>query len=315
LDSGRRAVENPPPDGRRVTLARAGALTVMALKKLTVRGVEWEYATGGRGAQAILLFHGAVGGAETMGWLAERFADEYRTIAPTVADVGRLEEVCDAASAILDREHVGRAVVFGGSFGGLVAQAFLRRRPRQVEHLVLLSTGAPNRKLGARNEKLLKALRFLPFPLLRALMKAELSKHLKTPVPPEQAARFADFRRRLDDYFDRKLTKATLLSRVALAADFNLREEYAAPDFDAWPGRVLIVDSDDDPMVSAEDRRRLHATFPRALTCTFEGAGHMILLLRTEELVGVVKAFLKEDYRPPPAAEHCPALGEPAEET
>lgn len=278
----------------------------MPLKKLTVRGVEWEYATGGRGEQTILMFHGAVGGAETMQWLAEALADEYRTIAPTVADVRGLGEVCDAASAILDREHVGRAVVFGGSFGGLVAQAFLKRRRRQVTHLVLLSTGAPNRKLGSRSEKLSKVLRLLPFPLLRALMKAELSRHLNTPVPPEHAPRFADFRRRLDEYFDRRLTKATLVSRVALAADFNTRETYAAADYEDWPGRVLIVDSDDDPMVSAEDRRRLHAVFPRALLCTFEGAGHMIPLLRTEELVGVVKAFLKEDYKPPSAVENCP---------
>ncbi|MDQ3805904.1 MAG: alpha/beta hydrolase [Acidobacteriota bacterium] len=278
----------------------------MPLKKLTVGGVEWEYATGGRGAQTILLFHGAVGGAETMQWLAERFAGEYRTIAPTVADVRRLGEVCDAASAILDREHVGRAVVFGGSFGGLVAQAFLKRRRRQVEHLVLLSTGAPNRKAGSRGEKLLKVLRLLPFPVLRALMKAELAKHLDTPAPPEHAERIADFRRRLDEYFDHRLTKQTLLSRVALAADFNLRETYDAADYEDWPGRVLIVDSDDDPMVSAEDRRRLHDLFPRALLCTFEGAGHMIPLLKTEELVGLVKAFLREDYRPPPAVEHCP---------
>jgi pimeloyl-ACP methyl ester carboxylesterase len=276
------------------------------LKKLTVGGVEWEYATGGRGEQTILLFHGAVGGAETMQWLAERFADEYRTIAPTVADVRQLEKVCDAASAILDREHVGRAVVFGGSFGGLVAQAFLRRRRRQVEHLVLLSAGAPNRQLGSRSEKLLRVFGWLPFPLLRALMKAELSSHLNAPAPPEHAERLADFRRRLDEYFERRLTKQTLLSRVALAADFNLRETYDAADYDDWPGRVLIVDSDDDPMVSAEDRRGLHAVFPRALLCTFEGAGHMIPLLRTEELVGLIKAFLKEDYGPPPAAEHCP---------
>ena len=280
----------------------------MPLKTLNVRGVEWEYATGGRGEQAILLFHGAVGGAETMQWLAENFADEYRTVAPTIADVSRLDEVCDAASAILDREHIGRAVVFGGSFGGLVAQAFLKRRPRQVEHLVLLSTGAPNRRLGARSLRLMKVLRLLPFPVLRAMMKAEFAGHLKTPVPPEHAARVADFRRRLDEYFDRRLTKATLVSRVALAADFNLRETYDAADFADWPGRALIIDSDDDPMVSAEDRRRLHELFPRALTSTFAGAGHMIPLLHTEELIGLVKAFLKEDYKPPSIVEQCPAL-------
>ena len=271
----------------------------MPEKSLNIRGVEWRYVTGGRGEQTVLMFHGAVGGAETMRWLAESFADEYRTIAPTVADVRTLDEVCDAVSAILDREHVGRAAVFGGSFGGLVAQAFLQRHPRQVEHLVLLSTGVPNRAVGARTERMLKLLRLLPFRLSRALLKLEISKHLNTPVPPEMGARVAEFRQRLEEYFDHELTKATLLSRVALSVDFNKNEDYRPEDLAGWPGRVLIVESDDDPMIPPAERRRLREAYPRALVCTFAGAGHLIPLLRLEELVGAVKAFLKEDYSSP----------------
>jgi pimeloyl-ACP methyl ester carboxylesterase len=274
-------------------------------KKLTIKGVEWEYATGGRGPQTILMFHGAVGGAETMRWLAEAFEGEYRTIAPTVAGVRTLEEVCDAASAILDREHVGRAVVFGGSFGGLVAQAFLKRRRAQVEHLILLSTGAPSPALGAKNEKALKFMRFLPFPVMRALMKMELGRHLQAPSP-EDAGRVGDFRERLGHYLDHELTKETFLSRIALSVDFNRRESYGPEDYADWPGRVLLIDSNDDPMIPAAERARLRETYPRALVCTFDGAGHLIPILRREELVGLIRAFLKEDYGPPPDGEHCP---------
>src|SRR5205085_11289555 len=77
----------------------------MTEKKLVINGVEWSYATGGRGRETLLLFHGAVGGAETMRPLAAALEDEYHTVAPTVADVRTLDEVCDAVSAILDREH------------------------------------------------------------------------------------------------------------------------------------------------------------------------------------------------------------------
>lgn len=271
----------------------------MPEKKLVIKGVEWEYATEGRGAQALLMFHGAVGGSETMQWLAAAFADEYRTITPTVADVATLAEVCDAVSAILDREHVGRAIVFGGSFGGLVAQAFFKRRRAQVEDLVLLSTGVPNQKIGARTEWMTKVLRLLPFSLTRGLLKLEISKHLNTPVPEEHAARINEFRQRLDEYFNHKLTKRTLLSRIALSVDFNRNESYAPADHADWPGRVLIIESNDDPMIPAEERRRLREAYPRALVCTFAGAGHMIPLLRLDELVTVVKAFLKEDYSSP----------------
>ncbi|HKG12603.1 MAG TPA: alpha/beta hydrolase [Pyrinomonadaceae bacterium] len=279
----------------------------MPEKSLNINGVEWEYETAGRGREAMLLFHGAVGGAETMRALAEGFADEFRTVAPTVADVNTLDEVCDAVSAILDREHVARAHVFGGSFGGLVAQAFLKRRPAQVETLTLLSTGAPDRKTGTRTARTAKLLRLIPFPLMRALLKLEMSRHLNTPAPPEAAERVAESRRRLEEYFDRKLTKRTLLSRVALSLDFNLGESYSAGGRDAWPGRVLIVESDNDPMIPPAERRRLRDTYPRAFVCTFPGAGHMITLLQPEALNGLVKAFVKEDYSSPSdITDYCP---------
>ena len=47
----------------------------MTEKSLKIKGVEWRYITGGRGEQTLLLFHGAVGGAETMRWLAAAFED------------------------------------------------------------------------------------------------------------------------------------------------------------------------------------------------------------------------------------------------
>ena len=281
----------------------------MTEKKLTIGGVEWEYATGGaRGRQTVLMFHGAVGGAEGLRWLADALGDEYYTVAPTVAPVRTLREVCDAASAILDREHVGRAVVFGGSFGGMVAQAFLKRHRRQVEHLILLSTGAPDPALASRNELALKLTNWLPFWLTRALMKAELSRHLRVPAgaDAEVVARFETLNSRLDDYFDRGLTKEVFRSRILLSVDFCKHESYAPEDYEDWPGRVLLVESDDDPMIDEAARQRLRALYPRALVCAFEGAGHLIPLLRAEELVGLVKAFIKDSYAPPDFGEHCP---------
>ena len=168
-----------------------------------------------------------------------------------------------------------------------------------MQDLVLLSTGAPSPVIGARTAWMTRLMRLLPFSLMRGLMRMEISRHLDTPVPAEYAARVADFRHRLEHYFEHTLTKRTLLSRVALGVDFNRNERYAPDGSADWPGRVLIIESDDDPMIPAEERRRLRETYPRAFVCTFPGAGHMIPLLRLEELVGVVKAFLKEDYSTP----------------
>lgn len=268
-------------------------------KSLKIKGVEWHYVTGGRGEKTILLFDGTFGGVDALRLLADALEDEYRVIRPTAASVKTLTEVCDAASAILDKEHVGRAVVCGGAFGAALAQAFFERRRAQTEDLVLLAARPPDRKTGARSALASKVLRLVPFALVRGLLKTAISQHRRTDIPAEQDRRVAEFRRSYDEHIEHGLTKQTMLTLTALMADFNLNESYAPAAHADWPGRVLIVESDGDPSIPFEERRRLREAYPRALVCTFPDAGHMLPLLRLEELVGVVKAFLKDDYSTP----------------
>ena len=271
-------------------------ITARTEKKLKIGDVEWEYVTDGRGARTVLTFHGAAGGAESLSWLSDALAGEFRTVAVTVADVPSLGRVCDAASAILDREHVARASVYGGSFGGMIAQSFAARYPRQVESLVLLSTGAPDRLVGARDEKLSKLLFRLPFPLVRALLKTWAKARLKLDAPPEATERVRLFRERLEDYFDRRLTKQTAISRAALSVEFNLHGPCDPGDFADFPGGVLIVESADDPLFASDARRRLRELFPRAMVCTFNETGHAISLLHRDELIEVLRFFLRGDH-------------------
>jgi predicted alpha/beta hydrolase family esterase len=74
--------------------------------------------------------------------------------------------------------------------------------------------------------------------------------------------------------------------------DFNSRESYDGEALTGWPGKVLIIESTDDPMINEEERARLRAAYPQAMLCTFEDAGHMIPLLRLEELLEVIRVFL-----------------------
>lgn len=281
----------------------------MQEKRLAIKGVEWHYATGGRGSETILLLHDAFGGGETMQPLAEALAGEYRVVAPTVADVRTLDEACDALSAVLDREHVARAHVFGCHFGAMIAQAFLKRRWRQVENVVLLGAQAPERAAGERERKTLRMMRLLPFRLTRAQLRLDTLRQLDAPAPPEVSARVSEFKRQLADYFDHALTKETLLARVALGVDFNRGEVYNSDGQEGWAGRALIIESSDDTSTPPDARRRLRETYPRALVCTLAGAGRLTPLLMLEELAEVVRAFLKEDYKSPAELEACAVEG------
>ena len=268
----------------------------MEKKTIVTDNVEWEYLVGGMGRRAILMFHGAVGGAESMQLIAGAFTDEYRIIAPTIANVQSLGQMCSAVRAILDREEVGKVIVFGGSFGGAMAQAFFGRYRESVEHLILLSTGAPDRRRGAISEKAVKLLALLPFSFVRALMKMELSRHLRAPASSaaEVAERVRLFKDRLDEYLTHQLTKELFLSRMKLFIEFAKNEAYRAEDSGGWPGRMLIIESTDDPMINEKERRRLKALYPQAAVYTFSGTGHLIPLLKLDEMVGAIKNHLNE---------------------
>jgi pimeloyl-ACP methyl ester carboxylesterase len=251
-------------------------------KRIVIGGLEWTYIMGGQGERAMLLFHGAVGGGDSMYWLSDAFKDQCRIIAPTLANTHSLDELCSAVNTILDEENVGKAIVFGGSFGGTMAQAFFSRYKNRVTDLILLSTGAPDRKRGVINEKLTRLFAPFPFSLTRKLMKWELSKRLIASEAPEIVARARVFKARLIDYLDHQLTKEIFRSRMSLFVEFAKNEAYKPEDRAGWRGRILIIESVDDPMINEKERECLKATYPEADVYTFEGAGHLIPVLKLD---------------------------------
>jgi pimeloyl-ACP methyl ester carboxylesterase len=267
----------------------------MEEKRIVIGGLEWTYFTGGQGDRAMLLFHGAVGGGDSMYWLSHAFKNQRRIIAPTVASTHSLDELCSAVNTILDNENVGKAIVFGGSFGGTMAQAFFSRYKNRVTDLILLSTGAPDRKRGVINEKLTWLFAPLPFSLMRKLMKWELSKRLIASSAPESVARARVFKARLIDYLDHQLTKEIFLSRMSLFVEFAKNDAYKPDDRAGWRGKILIIESIDDPMINEKERERLKATYPEADVYTFEDAGHLIPLLKLDEMLDVIRDFLRNN--------------------
>lgn len=53
-----------------------------------------------------------------------------------------MEAYADALAGLLDDRGIARAVVAGGSMGGVVAQHFALRHPERLERLLLVATGA-----------------------------------------------------------------------------------------------------------------------------------------------------------------------------
>jgi pimeloyl-ACP methyl ester carboxylesterase len=246
---------------------------------LTHRGVEWRYYAGGSGDRVLLRLSGALGLAEFSFQQIRLFERQFRVITPDYPPVSSLAQMTDGLLAILDVEGVGRAEVSGGSFGGLLAQALVRQAPERVASLVLSHTGAPD---GKRRGVATAIVAAMPMRLLRGLLKARLGKTLDA----------ADtFWRR---YFDRaidQMPKADIVSRVRLQAEFGART-WGPDDLASWPGRVLLIEGEDDPLFPPAARARLRALYPSAQVHRFQGTGHAAAVLKPEEYAAAVTRFL-----------------------
>ncbi|MDQ2808338.1 MAG: hypothetical protein M3Z04_15705, partial [Chloroflexota bacterium] len=102
------------------------------------------------------------------------------------------------------------------------------------------------------------------------------------------------FWRRTFHAFIRTLTRADCRSRLRCWLDFDLHYRCAAGDLAGWPGRVLILESAADPVVSRAGRAALRACYPQAQVRTFAGSGHAGSLARRGEYIAAIAAFLHE---------------------
>jgi pimeloyl-ACP methyl ester carboxylesterase len=166
----------------------------------------------------------------------------------------------------------------GGSFGGLLAQVLVRQAPERIASLVLSHTGAPD---GRRRRGAAAIVGAAPGSLLRKLLKARLGRTLDSADP---------FWRRYFDAAVDRMTKADIVSRVRLQAEFG-RLRWGPHDLAAWDGRVLLIEGEDDPLFPPRARARLRALYPSAQTHRFRGTGHAAAVLKPEEYAEAVTRF------------------------
>lgn len=253
--------------------------------RLRAAGHEWTYVRGGGGGPVVLLLSGALGRAEFGFGVVAGLEDAARVLAPDYPPVPSLDALADGLAALLDAEEAERAHVVGGSFGGVVAQAFARRHPGRVASLTLSHTGAPQR--GARRGAAVRLLGLFPAGLLRAMLRRRLRGTLAAADP--------FWARQFDAMLD-GLSRREVISRVRLAAEFGARYG-AAPAPERAPFPVLIVGSDNDPLLPPARRAALHALYPNAHTHVFTGTGHAAGILRPAEYAAVLRRFIEQAER------------------
>lgn len=257
-------------------------------KHVTVGGVDWPYLITAAGEDPLVLLSGVMA-VPDISWLTiAHFAQTHRVIAPAYPAVKTMGALVDGIAGILQREGIGPAHVLGGSYGGFVAQVFVRRHPGLARSLLLSHTTPPDPANGKAIQKVMRWLPLLPQGVLRRLMGKRLGSLL-----PARTAETALLHAMYAELLYHHLTKADILNALWRTVDY-CAQQYSPQDLAGWPGKVLLVLADDDPATPEPVRAALSALYPGARLHLFHGTGHATSVIKEKEYQAVIAGFLDE---------------------
>lgn len=257
-------------------------------KQVTIGGVEWPYLVNKDSGKPLLLLSGALA-IPDISWLTiAHFAKSYRVIAPSYPAVKTMDALVDGIAEILQQEGIGQAHVLGCSYGGFVAQVFVRRHPALTRSLVLSHTFPPDPVNVKAIKRMVRWLPLLPEGVLRWLMGKQLGS-----LMPAKTAETSLLHAMFAELLYHRLTKADILSSFWRTVDYCALV-YTPQDLAGWPGQVLLVMADNDPGTPEPVRAALSALYPGATLHLFHGTGHVTSILNEEEYQAVIGRFLDE---------------------
>ena len=250
-------------------------------KIVEVNGLAWEYVVMGQGEDTIVFLHGMTGAYDIWWQQMEALQGKYRLIAMTYPAAGSLAEMAEGVIAILDAEGVDQFSVVGSSLGGYFTQYMVANFSERVQKAVFANTFPPNDLIAEENRVVGALLPYLP----EWLIMNVLSGSIRERVYPTSEYSGLVLAFGLEQTGGR-MSKGQVIGRFKGVID-----PFSIADPDALGIPVLIIESDNDPLVAPLLRSELKALYPSAKVHTFSGAGHFPYLNRAEEYARVIDQF------------------------
>jgi len=256
-----------------------------------VGDINWKYIKCGAGKEVVVMLPGSVRSAEVWVKLISYLEPAYRIISPTYPAIESMDEGAEGIKGILEKEKARRVILMGSSFGGWLAQVFVRKYPGMVKKLILSNTSAPE---SVMSRPLLEYTRFIlpkyPEKILKLIYKRSYLKILSEVGEDEKQFWKALITELLFFY----TTKKDIITMFSTISDFVKNYRFSTGDLNRWRGKVLIIESSDD--IHKDDSRSiLRDRYPRAAEKTKKDAGHTAGYTAPPEYVRAVKDFLSKD--------------------
>jgi len=251
---------------------------------------DWRYILSGSGDEVVLLLVGGLRVADAAHRNIPMLEDGFRVLTPTYPALDTMNDLADGLAALLDHKNIQQVHVLAGSFGGMVAQVFVRRHPDRVKKLILSTTAT----LDAASVERYKQGREMLLNLddnERANIAADMMFGII--APPEDSHAF--YRAYLTELYAHRLSKAELISTYDAIIDFAQNHSLSADDLTDWQGDILILESSDDGTFDETARSKVRDLYTDAYTYTFENAGHSPGTTQRDLYFKIVRDFLNGD--------------------
>jgi pimeloyl-ACP methyl ester carboxylesterase len=251
---------------------------------LQVAGQDWEYVALGEGEETVLFLHGMMGAYDIWWQQMNALAPDYRVISVTYPPVDTLEGMSQGVLAVLDAEGVERTHVVGSSLGGYLAQYLVATYPNRVQKAVFGNTFPPNDVYAEKNARLIKILPFLPSWLVMNVFRQSTQENVY-PASGHSALVLAYL---LEQTYGR-MSKAQVAARAKAVI-----EPFTPPRPEELGIPVMIIESDNDPLVPEVLREQLKTTYPTARVETLHDAGHFPYLNMPEQYTQLLIDFFAD---------------------
>lgn len=252
-------------------------------RSVFVDGVEWDYVVVGGGQETILFLHGMTGSYDIWWQQIEALKNDYRIISVTYPAVNSLEEMDKGISTILDHEKAGVVDLVGTSLGGYLAQYLVAKHHDHILHAVFANTFPPNKIIAEKNRTIGTLLPYLPEWLVLNVLRGSFANSIY-PASGNDEFTLAF----LNEIGYGRMSKAQVVGRYHAVV-----EPFTAPDIQALGIPVMIIESDNDPLVESALREALKAAYPTASVYTFHNAGHFPYLNHPAEYTDMLKRFFQ----------------------
>jgi pimeloyl-ACP methyl ester carboxylesterase len=259
------------------------------LRQLQVAGWQWTYIVGGQGTRTVLLLPGSLV-PDLFFVIIQALEQDYHVIVPAYAAVPTMNALVAGVTAILDAEGVEHVDVIGSSFGGYLAQCFVRAHPARVDRLILAETSVRHFLSWTPSITLLAYLmNVLPPRLVRFVMWQLWSILFQPPISQR-----AFWRKLMRNVLTTHLTRANFLSETKIIADFSAHYHFSRRDLATWPEKILLLESEDDEAYRPANRARTRTVYPQAQVHTISHATHSAIATHTQEYISTLRSFLAE---------------------